>query len=402
MANIFTGSSTLNNALSVDSVNRYSALFDSELSHQSNEAFSTITCRTPGTASNLRAIILFNNRTSSTTLVYRANGADGNQTITIGAGVAGTVEDTTHTDTLADGDAMAVKSTTGAGSAESLAITYIGMSIAVTSGSAKQIAASGSVGSSTASLTQYLPVAGALGQNNSENTARIYAPVALTLSNLQVYVSANARTTTTTYTSRNNGANGNQSVSYTSGQTGLKEDTTNSDSVTAGNHFCAKRVTSTGTGTITTKIVSCKVVTDGVGFPVFAKGTGNTGTDYYTFMSGDLEAGLTEADYAYPVPFNVTATNVTASVSANTSTTDVAVKLRINGADGTGVATITASTSGGFRDTTNSDDVPAGDTLNYSVTGATTGNPVIRAIGMFLTEYANPPSPTSGNFLAFM
>ncbi|MCC7304765.1 MAG: hypothetical protein IT558_00740 [Alphaproteobacteria bacterium] len=396
MANILTGCSSFSTTLSTDSATRYFALGDSSITYQSTEALSQIKCRTAGTASHLRAIVKSNARSTTTTITYRDNTADGNQTISIGSGVTGTIEDTTHSDTLSDGDLMALKIVTSTGGG-AINIRFCDMRITPSSGSAKQIASHGSNSVATASQTGYVFPVGLLASSTTEVNVAVPAPVDLTLSNLQVYVSSNARTTNTVFTSRNNGADGNQTITFGSGVTGFLEDTTNSDSVTAGNRFGLKRVTGTGTGTLTMNICGYKVVTDGSGFPLFASGQMDDTSNYFNVPFGNQgNYGATESVVTWPAAIALTVSKLAVSVSANSSSTDTAYKVRDNGSDGTVVATITASTAGVFRDTTHSDSIAAGETLNYSITGMATGAPTIRSTALFATE-ANTVYTLSAN-----
>lgn len=68
-----------------------------------------------GTASRLRASITANARTSTTTINFRKNGANGNQTLSIGSGATGVFEDTSNTDSVAFNDRLGYSIVTGTG-----------------------------------------------------------------------------------------------------------------------------------------------------------------------------------------------------------------------------------------------------------------------------------------------
>lgn len=72
------------------------------------------TARVPMKLSNLSINVDANTITANTTIVTRINGADGNNTVTIGSGATGIFTDTTHTDTVASSDEIDYKIVTGA------------------------------------------------------------------------------------------------------------------------------------------------------------------------------------------------------------------------------------------------------------------------------------------------
>src|SRR5215212_809679 len=63
-----------------------------------------INCRPAGTFSNLYLYVEFNDATGASTLRLRKNSANANQVISIAVASSGAFEDTTNTDTFADGD----------------------------------------------------------------------------------------------------------------------------------------------------------------------------------------------------------------------------------------------------------------------------------------------------------
>lgn len=93
-----------------DNTTRYFVLANAHLptAGETSEANTQITQRTAGVMSNLYAIVadntFFDDGVSSSTLRTRKNGLNGNQVLTIPHQAIGEFEDTTHTDTIANGD----------------------------------------------------------------------------------------------------------------------------------------------------------------------------------------------------------------------------------------------------------------------------------------------------------
>jgi hypothetical protein len=92
-------------------------------------------------------------------------------------------------------------------------------------------------------------VAGLIVNSNSSNevAASTKMPGSLTLSKLGIFISSNTIANTSTWRLRKNQANGNQSVTITASGTGYFEDSTNQDSVVAGDEVCYQLVTGAGT-----------------------------------------------------------------------------------------------------------------------------------------------------------
>lgn len=396
MANIYTGAALVL-SFSTASATRWFHLADSDLqvSTSATEAWMQIKCRTPGTASNLRVKVTSNGRSTATTLKFRKNGADGNQNISIGAGLTGLFEDTTNSDTLADGDFYTIQMTTSTGTG-SIAFDSVDMKIAVTSGSAKQIHSSGTVSTSSASTTTYQKVAGTCTSTSTDVLSSFPAPVALTLSNFQIYVTANARSTATTFKSRVDAADGNQSISVGAGLTGFFEDASNSDSLTAGQLYNVSRTTGTGGGTITYANPGFKVVTDGSGFLFCVLMNVAASSSLYFPLIGASTGNATEVNVDLPMPFACVASKIALNVTENSSTTNATFKLRDDAADATIAMTIPATTTGVFQDTSHSDSIASGSQMTYSLSGITTGTVTPLSASIFLTEDAGGGSVSSG------
>lgn len=191
--------------------------------------------RLTGTLRRLFANITVNSLTTATTTIRtRINGANGAQSVSIGAGLTGIFEDTSNTDAVVSGDLVNYQTVVAAGGAGTLTYGNVGCELLVSSGDQYQLISTNfvSVVVTQATTTYFLP-SGALAGNATEDNhkGRVNTAGFIT-SKLQVFVVSNTITATTTLRTRKNNANGNQSVSIGSSLTGFFEDASNTDTYT--------------------------------------------------------------------------------------------------------------------------------------------------------------------------
>lgn len=252
--------------------------------------------------------------------------------------------------------------------------------------------ASRSTGTQGTSSTTYFPVAGTLGQAGTETVAQQTFRTAGTLKNLYFRVIANTITATSTVRSRVNTANGAQSASIGSSTTGEFEDTSNTDTISAGDEANGSLTTGATGTTITPSISSflfdattnttSKLGTDGQ--QDFSQSTAST--TWYWAHNGVGGATTTEVNVKYTCRTAGTMANGFVSVATNGRSTASTFRHRLNTANGTIAASITASTTGFFEDTSNTDSVASGDLTNKSITtGTGTGTLAIGGSSMEFT-----------------
>lgn len=212
-----------------------------------------------------------------------------------------------------------------------------------------------------------------------------------TFSGLCVRVTANTVTATSTVRFRKNQANGNQAVSIGSSSTGEFQDTTNTDTVAAGDK--ANFQTSTGaTGTSMTATV-IGVVFAATSNTVkrlyhLASSYATTTTQQFAPLSGGGNAILGETDAQFKLKAAGTLINLWANVSSNsTSTAATTISSRKNTAAGAMSISVAAASTGLFEDLVNSDSIAADDLCDYGFVQAAggTGNATIRAISCELS-----------------
>lgn len=333
------------------------------------EANRQIKVRTPGTSSRLYINVLTNDRGAST-FRSRKNAANGNQVANITASTTGEFEDTTNTDSWADGDDVNNQLTTGAGGTT---FTFnLTRSVFKSSGEHTEIFSSS--GTAVAAVNDFSPLGGPGGAGTeANNQMKIQAPG--TFKKLAYYVSANTRDANITGRLRVNGANVNLSVTITSATTGLFEDTANTDAVVVNdlvNHIYVTAGTA-GTVTIQTAKIECSQINSS--FQITGNDsliTAASTTAYFT-LGGQVVSSATESDVVGDSAISMKLSKLGISVNTNTITGNSTFRLRKNGADGNQTVTITGLGTGHFMDSTNVDSVKNGDSLNYQMVAGAGG-----------------------------
>lgn len=381
-------------------VTTYNDVAGDQNNHNTTEANTKLRIRYAGTASKLSTRIEANTVTATSTIRFRKNGANGNQVLTIGSSTTGVFSDTTNTDSVAAGDDINYQVVTGA-TGTSLSYAVINFIFEPTSSSVTVTLFESGIFSSftTASTTTYAPFNGNTTFNATESNSRKRVKKAGTFKFFQVNVASNARTTTTTFRLRKNGANGNQTVAYGSGASGQVEDTTNSDTAVADNDFNYSMQTGTGTQSIVVNHIAVSFEsTSSITFlTAQSLATANQSTNTYFGTLGGrwVTPQTSETRYLVPYYINGTVSDFTMEVTANTSTTCTAT-LRINQTDTSLTISVGSGATGWFTDTTNTTTIAAGDNMTWKmvVSGATFS---IRTITAHITNtelFTATPSET--------
>ena len=230
--------------------------------------------------------------------------------------------------------------------------------------------------------TRYMALSG--GNSNSTTEALTQVPFYSggTLNNLKVRVESSDTDGTMIVRTRIAGANGNQSVTLTAAGTGLFEDTTNSDTVATTNKVNYQLAP--GTATTGNPICLASISFDASSntaqlFIVNAQGnafTDNVNTTIYgpvngiTPGAGGSPQETTENNSEFTMKTGGTLRNGSWYVTSNARTVTTTSKIRVAGADGNVSIAVTAGSTGLFQDTSNTDTVVSGNTINWSVTSS--------------------------------
>ena len=366
------------------------------------EANTEIPIRDAGVFSNL-FVYVSANAISSSVITFRKNRAATGLTVTYDSSETGIKEDTTNTVTVTATDEIdyevVTEPTTGT---QTITIKVMGLKFAPTITTdcvSKMAVVSASI--IAGSVTYYFMPYGNAAETSDESRVKYRIRDTFTASDLYVYVSANARTTDTVFRTRKNGANGGQSVTYASGETGAKEDTTGTDSLIAGNDFNFSFTTSTGTQSLTLQVMSCSLINTGNKF-VLLNGTGavvSFNTTTYCACAGRMTFNTAEINSQIYPRFTFTAKELGVYVFANTITTSATtITVRDNGSDSLMTVSYAAAETGLKLDSTNTAEITlATDEIDYKVvTPNTSGSITIMWIGMMGESAGAGPQIISG------
>jgi hypothetical protein len=187
-----------------------------------SEAATQNQVKRAGLAKNLYLFIISNARTTDTVFTLRKNAVDTGIKVTVGPGVVGPIEDTTHTVSVAANDKLNWALTSGTG-IESLVFAFI--SFEYETSTEHFWLSAGCVGATSdlvinANLTHYLPIGGGLTSYTTEADTKLKLRQRCTLSDLLIYVGVNTVTADSTYRIRINAADGNQIITIPASTTG--------------------------------------------------------------------------------------------------------------------------------------------------------------------------------------
>lgn len=330
------------------------------------------TWRTAGVASNLGIQIAVNSRTTNSSITLMINGSASALTKSITALTTGWFEDNVNTASIAAGDEVNIGVVGGTGGS-ALGWKLMSWVFEATSNTVQVLGHSSGVTLSSASSTNYQQFSGKPSSYGStESITQIAVPVAGTLKNLCLYISANARTTDTVLRSRINGGFGNMTITVAGGTTGVfVEDTSNTDTIAAGNLINYSATTGTGSEAMVIQVGAVEFEnTAGKSFISGGRGAGvtihATDTCYIGLAGEDVASpvsGATEANVATEAQFTGTLSGLWAHISAFSGAGTGTITLRKNYADTALVLSFTGT--GTFTDTTHSVDVVATDMLDY-------------------------------------
>lgn len=341
-----------------------------------------------GVAEDLKAKILSNTINGATVFVLRINGADGANTLSITASTSGLFEDTTHTDNISTTNKLNHK-ITPSGSSGSMVIASVSISFAATTNTAQLLTTSKDADYTVAASTQYYPInGGGVSDNLTEDNVEFVFQSGGTLRNGAVYISSNTSAVTTTYRSRIDGANGNLAIAVTAAATGLVQDTSNTDTIAAGNTVNWSASSAADAGDVSGKLLSAEFITTDTSWQSISGIQGGSGlsqaaglTRYYIIGTNVTNPFTTETDAQTKTPFSFTASNLQIFITANAGTTNGSITLMEGGAETGLTASITALTTGLFVDNSNTYAVAADDLLSMRIVSGATAATVFSMFG---------------------
>ena len=359
-----------------DNTTRYTS-FGGQLRFANLEAGAQVPVRDAGTVNNLYSYVSTNTASVTSTLTLRVSLADTALTVSYTADQTGIKEDTTNSVTVAATDELDWEVTvpTEAGT-NTITFSVISGQFNHTSATSciSFMVAEGLHSHVLASQTAYVTANGHLDHTTTEAQAKLRIKGNFTASNLYASIDSNARTTDTTFTTRKIGATGGQTFTYTSAQTGVKEDTTGTDTLVDGDDYNYGITTGTGTEAIQTRVLCSRLVNTDSQFILMAGNPAGQAqafnvTNYFEAGGSASGAGTTEATFQMLSRMNFTARELQVYVSANTiATSATVVTTRVNGANSVLTLSIAAGATGLQADSVNAAAVNAGtDELSHQV-----------------------------------
>lgn len=215
---------------------------------EGTEANAQVTCRRATTLSRLRAYISTNAASGTSSLKCRVNGADGNQSVSITAATTGDFEDTSNSDSVADGDEVCTSITAGGTGNMYWTVVQYETSVATILMT---------LGSGGLSSTHYKSISGGKSSATESDVQVPARATGLVFAQLYVNVGTNTRSVSTSYGLRKNSSTV-ISVSVPASTTGIFEETSTtvtSDATTDDFNFILS-AGGGGTGTISLEQLS--------------------------------------------------------------------------------------------------------------------------------------------------
>ena len=211
------------------------------------EANKNIKFPLAGTLFDLYIRITANSINATSTVRTRKNAVNGGLSVSPGANATGNFTDASGSDTLAANDLVALQTVPGAATG-TMQLCFVSVIYNNATTKVSRHATNGAATYATASVSRFNrsnSIQNSGGGTESGIVSRTRKD--LTARHLGAYVSTNARINNSTLTSRKNSAAGAMTRTIAAGATGWQEDTTNSDSLVAGNDWDISVATGSGT-----------------------------------------------------------------------------------------------------------------------------------------------------------
>lgn len=329
------------------------------------------------------------------TLQFRDAGANGNQVVAFAG--TGSGEDATNTDILTAADLFNL-AYTDTGTDSTCAWQKCNVTFASGHGNFHGAANFGGVVYDVASETRYLPLGGGLTADGvtDENWVGFKIRGYTTMEAFQVRVTANARTNNSVFKNRINLGDGTGSITFATGETGLKVVTGLADAITAGQVVNCSLTLDTGVQDLTVCLTNGTFKSTTMKSELWAQSLGlaraASATPNYICVAGNIQSltALTEANARIKVGFAATVSNLRCYLSANTYSVNGTLKLFKNGS---AVLTTDITLLGGagwYENTVDTVTINDTDELSFEFNGGTTGSITIRSVGATL----RPPDVT--------
>lgn len=323
-----------------------------------------------------------NSNAAASTLRSRNNAGNGNQIVSIAAWGTGLFQDTTHSDSLVNGDLVDWSMTPGG--VAGLKICFVAC---LMDGSPIQLSFHGKV----LTNSYYTAIGGSGEMSATESNHQYTVRLSSTLSKMRVYISANDRDGTTTVRLRKNAGNGNEVISILAGTTGSFEDAVNTDAVVSGNIIDHSFALAGTTGSISKSVLQFSSSGNRLSVGATYPGNDLLGNQRQPVEGWVASNNTTEARAQFPALVALTIKNLFVRVYSNTRDGATTFVTRKNGGNGSLTVSIDAAATGAFEDTSNNDSLISTDLYNFGWTpGGSSGS---LNIGIMGVEQQVPTAP---------
>lgn len=323
------------------------------------------------------------------TVRTRKNIANGAQSVSVTG--TGLLEDTTNSDSYANGDTGCIQFEPATTGAYSPSIVSVILESTANAPVLMQVTTGQAV---TLNATHYPQIMGGLGKAVTEADAQYIARMDGTLSKLRAY-NGTALDATLTIKVRKNGADGNQAVSWSASTTGAATDSSNTDSFVIGDLLNYQWTNaSLGTnGNVNEIQTDLNTSSTWLGIVANTLPTQAEPLTRYYAWNGFLVATATEADVQLKVRSRPIARNLFVRIPTNGITAATTFTLRKNTADTALTVSVGSSATGTFEDTTDTVPLVETDVINMAVvTPSVSGTPTI-AIAMIMMQLDQQDMP---------
>jgi len=342
--------------------------------------------RGAGTFRNLYVTISANTRGTASTVTFMLGATGQSLTVSIPAGSTTTIADTSNSFAVADGDLIGVKISTSTGGG-TLTIRSVTAQFE-TAGQIFTHTAGYGFNNSSASTVYYSPRGTGAGSTSEASSSVLQALESTTASYMHALVTVNSASTTATFKSQDNTADGNQTFTMTAGTTGLGEDTNgaHTDTIGAGETLTVQK--SSTTGAITVMGAGFKTMTataKRIQVGSLQSGNATAGGTFYGGMFGIAVVSGTESQASQKMPYAARFSKLNCYVVSNASSTTTTITLRFAGSDTAVTCTIAAGATGFMTASASTADCAAGDLISYKITGQD-GTVAISWVGMLVED----------------
>lgn len=361
------------------------------------ESFARVIASEACTISGLRGAI-YSGGSGTNTFQFRKNGANGNQ-VGSRAGT-GVWADTTNSDALAANDEFNIAYTDDGTDS----VCWCAANIEFSSGHGNIHGSDGpGLILDVDSSTRFLPLSGSINSDGTTTEANVQWKNRgyTSWEAMQVRILANARTSTSTFKNRINGADGGFQIDFAAGVTGIVLDTSTASSLADGDLINISVTLGTG---------AAEDLTAGFFVGTFKSSTNKSetwtghqngatrtasATAHYLVLGGGLPntigtLTLSESNARVKVGFAAIVSNLRCYISANTYTGDCTLKLFQNGS-AVITKTITAGATGWQENSSDTIIIDDNDELSFEIDEGTANSITIHSIGVTFSPSVTYP-----------